>query len=84
MELEMFNNGKENQTISSREIAEITGKMHKNVLSDCDKLNESYQKMGLAEILAGVYFHENTGKGQVYFVNKFLNDSDEIILFQEN
>lgn len=62
MELEMFNNGKENQTISSREIAEITGKMHKNVLSDCDKLNESYQKMGLAEILAGVYFHENTGK----------------------
>ena len=44
MELEMFNNGKENQTITPKV----------------------------------------TGKGQVYFVNKFLNDSDEIILFQEN
>ena len=36
MELLQDNN---KQTISSREIAELTGKEHKNVLADCDKLN---------------------------------------------
>jgi phage regulator Rha-like protein len=41
-------------TMSSREIAELTNKEHRNVLADCDKLNESYLKLGLAEILAGV------------------------------
>ena len=51
-------------TMSSREIAELTGKQHKNVLVDCDNLNESYSKMGLAEISAGVYYHPNTGKQQ--------------------
>jgi phage antirepressor YoqD-like protein len=51
-------------TMSSREIAELTGKEHKNVLSDCDKLNESYNKLGLAEISAGVYYHPNTGNQQ--------------------
>lgn len=49
------------KTMSSREIADITGKQHKNVLSDCDKLNENYRAMGLAEISAGVYTHPNTG-----------------------
>jgi phage antirepressor YoqD-like protein len=51
-------------TMSSREIAELTNKQHKNVLADCDKLNESYRKLGVAEILAGVYTHPNTGKQQ--------------------
>ena len=50
------------QTMSSREIAELTNKEHRNVLADCDKLNEYYKKMGLAEISAGVYTHPNTGK----------------------
>lgn len=50
------------QTMSSREIAELTGKQHKNVLVDCEKLNESYLAMNLAEISAGVYFHPKTGK----------------------
>lgn len=48
-------------TISSREIAELTGKLHRNVLADCDLLNANYKKMGLAEISAGVYSHPSTG-----------------------
>lgn len=42
-------------TMSSREIAELTGKQHKNVLADCDKLNANYRHMRLAEISADVY-----------------------------
>ncbi|MBF0651075.1 phage regulatory protein/antirepressor Ant [Dysgonomonas sp. GY75] len=52
------------KTMSSREIAELTGKTHKNVLADCDKLNETYRDLGLAEISAGVYYHPNTGNQQ--------------------
>lgn len=44
-----------NSTMSSREIAELTGKQHKHVLVDCEKLNESYANMGLAEISADLY-----------------------------
>jgi phage antirepressor YoqD-like protein len=58
--IELFNK----TTMSSREIAELTGKEHRNVLADCDKLNESYGRMGLAEISAGVYTHPNTGNQQ--------------------
>jgi phage antirepressor YoqD-like protein len=50
-------------TMSSREIAELTGKEHKNVLADCDKLNETYSGMGMAGILAMKYLAEN---GQYY------------------
>src|SRR5690606_31364134 len=52
------------QTISSREIAELTAKEHRNVLADCDKLNSQYVKMGLAEISAGVYTLPSTGSQQ--------------------
>jgi phage regulator Rha-like protein len=31
----------------SREIAELTGKTHKNVLRDCDGLNEKYGELHL-------------------------------------
>lgn len=51
-------------TMSSREIAQITGKEHRNVLADCDKLNDSYRHLGLAEISAGVYTHPSTGSQQ--------------------
>lgn len=46
-----------NQSISSREIAEITGKQHSHVLRDCEKLNESYVKMGLSKI--GLSYYTN-------------------------
>jgi len=42
-------------TMSSREIASLTEKEHRNVLRDCDELNESYRKMELAEISADYY-----------------------------
>ena len=51
-----------NNTMTSREIAELTGKDHRNVLADCDKLNESYHNLTLAKISAGVYYHPSTGK----------------------
>lgn len=50
--------------MSSREIAEITGKQHKNVLRDCDKLNEHYEKLDMLKIEQGSYTHENTGNQQ--------------------
>lgn len=50
--------------ISSREIAELTGKEHRNVLRDCDVLNENYEKMGLLKIEQGYYTHKNTGNQQ--------------------
>lgn len=45
--------------MSSREIASLTGKTHKNVLADCDKLNENYIKMSMAEISAVEYRADN-------------------------
>ena len=51
------------KTMSSREIARLTGKMHKNVLTDCDNLNANYQKLGMAEISAVNYKSQN---GQYY------------------
>ena len=51
-------------TMSSREIAELTGKRHDHVLRDCDNLNESYKKMTLPQIWVGVYTHPSTGNQQ--------------------
>lgn len=42
----------EETTMSSREIAELTDKLHKNVLADCDSLNANYLKLNMAEISA--------------------------------
>jgi phage antirepressor YoqD-like protein len=52
------------QTMSSREIAELTGKEHKHVLRDCDVLNENYEKIPLPKIEQGYYTHPNTGNQQ--------------------
>ena len=52
------------QTISSREISELTGKRHDHVLRDCDALNENYEKMGFPKIGEGYYTHPNTGNQQ--------------------
>lgn len=51
----------QNKMISSREIAEITGKQHKTVLRDCDKLNEHYETLGMHKIVQGYYCLESTG-----------------------
>lgn len=40
----------------------MTGKDHKNVLRDCDKLNESYADLGLLKIEQGYYTTSNTGE----------------------
>lgn len=52
------------QTMSSREISELTGKRHDHVLRDCDALNENYEKMGFPKIGEGYYTHPNTGNQQ--------------------
>lgn len=51
------------QTMSSREIAELTGKEHKNVLRDCENLNANYEKLSLLKIEPCEYKAEN---GQTY------------------
>jgi anti-repressor protein len=43
--------------MSSREIAELTGKEHRNVLRDCQNLNESYEKLGLLKIEPSTYLN---------------------------
>ena len=63
MDLDGVNNSS-SPKMSSREIAEITGKQHRNVMRDCDKLNEHYEKLGMLKIEQGSYVHENTGNQQ--------------------
>lgn len=60
------------QTMSSREIAELTGKRHDHVLRDCDTLNDNYEKMGFPRIGEGYYTHPNTGnqKHREYLLTK--------------
>lgn len=57
-------------TMSSREIAEQTGKLHKNVLVDCDKLNDSYALMGMAELSAVNYKADNGQEYREYLLTR--------------
>ena len=52
-------NTNQKQTITSREIAELTGKLHKNVMSDIRKLNEFYVKKGMGQIVIGQHTDTN-------------------------
>ena len=54
----------ETLTMSSREIAELCEKEHRNVCRDIEKLNLEYEKLGLLKIEQGFYTHENTGNQQ--------------------
>lgn len=63
-------NSSNSPKMSSREIAEITGKKHKNVLVDCDKLNETYKDMRLAEISADLYIDQWNRNQREYKLTK--------------
>lgn len=57
MELQNFINS-QTQTMSSREIAQLTGKEHRSVLRDIDNLNDNYEKLGLHKIVQSSYLNE--------------------------
>ena len=63
MNLEIFKSGDEVK-MSSREIAELTGKRHDNVVRDIDKLNKSYENGGFLKVEEGYYTLSNTGNQQ--------------------
>ena len=56
--------GENQKTMSSREIAELSGKQHGHVCRDVEALNATYEKMGLSKIGEGYYTHPNTGSQQ--------------------
>lgn len=60
------------KTMTSVEIAEVTGKRHDHVLRDISKLSDRYIEMSLPNIGEGTYCHKNTGdqKHKLYFLTK--------------
>lgn len=52
------------QSMSSRVIAELTGKRHDHILRDIDTLNANYEKLGLPKVGEGYYTLPNTGNQQ--------------------
>ena len=50
------------QTMSSREIAELTGKRHDNICRDIEILNENYVRLGLLKIEDTPYTHPQNGQ----------------------
>ena len=48
-------------TMSSREIARLCEKEHRNVLRDIENLNQTYAEMGLLKIEQGYFTHPSTG-----------------------
>ena len=64
------------KTMSSREIATLCEKKHRNVLRDIDLLNETYTHMGLPKIEQGYYTHPNTGSHYTKNVVKNQNSTE--------
>lgn len=60
--------------ISSREIAELTGKRHDNVLRDCDVLNQNYENLQLLKIEESLISRQlpngGTKSERCYFLTK--------------
>ena len=63
MNLTTLNNNN-TATMTSREIALVTGKEHKNVIADIEKLNATYEEMTMLKVQQGYYTHERTGNQQ--------------------
>jgi len=42
-------------TITSKEISELTGKLHSNIMVDCRKLDDAYENLGQLKIQLGSY-----------------------------
>ena len=49
-------------TMSSREIAELCDKEHRNVCRDIENLNATYGQMGMLKIEQTSYTHEQNGQ----------------------
>lgn len=64
MNLTTFNNNNNTATMTSREIASVTGKEHRNVIADIEKLNATYEEMTMLKVQQGYYTHERTGNQQ--------------------
>ena len=63
-------NASNDATMSSREIANVTGKQHKHVLVDCEKLNEHYVNLSMAEISAVDYTAKNGQQYKQYLLTR--------------
>lgn len=55
-------NANSEATMSSREIAELTGKRHDNICRDIEILNENYVRLGLLKIEDTPYTHPQNGQ----------------------
>lgn len=59
-----------NQTMSSREVAQLCDKDHRNVCRDINILNESYAQMGLLKVEQSDYIADNGQSYRQYLLNK--------------
>ena len=59
------------QTMSSREIAHLTGKKHRHVCRDIENLNKTYDDMGMPKVGHTPYInHQNGQEYKEYFLTK--------------
>lgn len=59
-----------NQTMSSREVAELCNKEHRHVLRDIDDLNATYEVMALPKVGQSDYIADNGQSYRQYLLNK--------------